>query len=219
MQKRCHRFEEIKRVIFRAEISAAKWDRRKMLKFSYTHKWYSFMSEFTELSAKALLASIKLLLLKLALAEQFKPFSVNIWFFCWLWTTSHWQSSLLSEKSMNWLLFAFLWRCTLDVQDRHWRSSPKYPLTGLFELSASLLDSKAKSTHFNFILIISILDFINTKLHRLFSSTLRYKSKPSINTMEQFLQIFQVMSCADHAVHQFCFFLGCPVLSCRPGRS
>lgn len=73
MQKRCHRFEEIKRVIFTAEIRAAKWDGKKMLKSSCTCRWYSFMSEFTELSAKALLTSIKLLLLKLALAEQFKP--------------------------------------------------------------------------------------------------------------------------------------------------
>lgn len=123
MQKRCHRFEEIKRVIFTAEIRAAKWDGKKMLKSSCTRRWYSFMSEFTELSAKALLTSIKLLLLKLALAEQFKPFSVNIWFFCWLWTSSHWQSSFSSQKSMNWLLFAFLWRCSLDVQNQHCRST------------------------------------------------------------------------------------------------
>lgn len=79
-----------------------------------------------ELSAKTLLTSIKLLLLKLAVAEQFRSFSINMWFFYQMWTSSHWQSSHLSQKSMNWLLFAFLWRYMLDVQNQHWRSRSNF---------------------------------------------------------------------------------------------
>lgn len=66
----------------------------------------------------------KQLLPKVVLAEQFGSFSHNIWIFYWLLIHLIGKSAIYPNNNMNWLAFAFLWRCMLDVQNQSWRNRP-----------------------------------------------------------------------------------------------